>query len=350
MTKNIFFGIGDEFLKREHLSTQVEPWEDGFRTDPRQGEFEWWYFDANFSDGSKAVIVFYTKSIINPKAAFKPAITLTITRPDGTKLFASTSSSPDDFSASTKSLDVRIGKQFIKGDLHTIVLNTRAEGLAADLTFTGKVPAWRPGTGKNYYDPQLKSYFAWLPAIPFGIAEGTLTYDGVTHSVNGSGYHDHNWGNIRLPGVLSHWYWGRAQVGDFSTIFVEMNAVKNFGSQKIPVFLVAKGDQILTDDSVPLKLATAVFIQHPSGHSYPQNLDFHWQTQEETITIRLRNPQVIESSSLLGFMPAWKQKLIRLFTNPYYFRFSAEMILDVNLKEVKAREQGNAIYELMLLH
>ena len=86
MTKRIVFGIGDEFLKREGLSREVEVWEDSLRTHPEKGEFEWWYFDAHFDDGSTAVIVFYTKSMLNPKSAFKPLVTITINRPDGEKI------------------------------------------------------------------------------------------------------------------------------------------------------------------------------------------------------------------------------------------------------------------------
>lgn len=349
MTNQIILGAGDEFLRRDGLADQVAPWEDGLRTDPRRGEFEWWYFDASFHDGSKAVIVFYTKSIIDPKGAFKPGITLTITTPEGQKLFASNFHRAADFSASTESLHVTIGQQSIRGDLHAIELHARAGDLSADLRFVSRVPAWRPGTGKNYYDARLRRYFAWLPAIPFGTAEGTLTYSGHAHRVFGSGYHDHNWGNVRLPNVLSHWYWGRAQVGDFSTIFVEMNAVKKFGAQKIPVFLLAKGEQILTGDGSPLRLMTGDYIDHPAGHTYPQKLDFVWQMDKSFVSICLRRPRVIEASSLLVFLPAWQRKLIQLFTNPYYFRFSADMDLQVNLNSIHAHEQGTAIYELMLL-
>jgi hypothetical protein len=28
-------------------------------------------------------------------------------------------------------------------------------------------------------------------------------------SVQGRGYHDHNWGNFVLSDAFSHWYWGR---------------------------------------------------------------------------------------------------------------------------------------------
>lgn len=111
--------------------------------------------------------------------------------------------------------------------------------MAADLTFTGCVPAW-PGTGINYYDDALTRYFVWLPAIPFGTVEGTMTFDGRTRPVRGTGYHDHNWGNVGLHEVLSRWTWGRAHLGDYSLIFAQVVPAGRYGHHVFPVFLLAK--------------------------------------------------------------------------------------------------------------
>ena len=35
--------------------------------------------------------------------------------------------------------------------------------------------------------------------VPEGAVTGTLTADGETRQVTGSGYHDHNWGNVSPP-------------------------------------------------------------------------------------------------------------------------------------------------------
>jgi predicted secreted hydrolase len=244
---------------------------------------------------------------------------------------------------------VQIGPNWARGDLHRYELHAEVDGLAADLTFTGSVPAWRPGAGKNFYDDARTRYFAWLPAIPFGKAEGALTYDGQTHPVTGAGYHDHNWGNIGLNDVMSHWYWGRAHVGDFTLIFVDMVSVRAYGGVKLPVFLLAQGDHILTGDGGPLVLQTSDFVRHSNGRSYPQALDWRWQTAEGSVSLALRRPQMIEAASLLGFLPTWQRWLARLFANPYYFRFSANLELTVHLGGVHAAESGTALYELMIL-
>jgi predicted secreted hydrolase len=178
---------------------------------------------------------------------------------------------------------------------------------------------------------------------------GTLAYDGAAHAVSGSGYHDHNWGNVDLNSVLSHWYWGRAHVGDYSLIFVEMNAVQDYGYMKIPVFMLAKGSQILIGDGTPLSMDARNFVSHPGGRDYPNEVDFNWQSGAGCVKLCLRRPEIIEASSLLGLLPRWQQRIARLVANPYYFRFNSNLRLDIDLPIEQASVQGRALFEIMML-
>jgi hypothetical protein len=356
MAKPVIFGTTSESLAREGLTETILPWEDGQRAGTSPGMFEWWYFDAHFDDGSTAVIVFASKPILERNGPLKPNVSLTITRPDGTKLSSFPIFPPDQFSASKETCDVRIGPNWTKGDLHTYQLHIEMESpstgsgttISADLTFTGLVPPWRPGAGKSYFG-DTEHYFAWLPSIPYGTVKGTLTYDGQTHHVEGTGYHDHNWGNVGLNEVMDHWYWGRAHIGDFTLIYVEQVGAKEYGYTRMPVFMLAKGDQILTGDGTFLTMKASDFVHHAGGRAYPGKVDFHWQNGKETIEISLRQPKLIESTSLLMTFPAWQRTLIRLFANPYYFRFNAGMELTIHLDNLHCIERGPALFEIMIL-
>lgn len=68
-----------------------------------------------------------------------------------------------------------------------------------------------------------------------------------------------------------------------------------------------------------------------------------------TIHLALRQPKLIEAVSLLGAFPSFKRRLLRLFANPYYFRFNAEMELRIDLGKIQAVEHGRALYEIMML-
>jgi predicted secreted hydrolase len=176
-----------------------------------------------------------------------------------------------------------------------------------------------------------------------------LTYDGLVRKVKGTGYHDHNWGNVGLNDVMDHWYWGRAHVSNYTLIYVEQIASKTYGFTRMPVFMLAKGNEILVGDSEPLRMQARDFVRHPSGRGYPCEVDFQWASENESVQLRLRQPKIIEATSLLLLLPKWRQWIARLFSNPYYFRFNAELELDINLKNIKAKERGPALYEIMIL-
>jgi len=338
MPKPVIFAVTPEFLKRDSLTEAIAPWEDGIRIDTGSGSFEWWYYDAHFDDGSTAVIVFGTKPLINRNSPLTPL----------TKAVSIPSYPADQFKAEKESCDVRIGPNWTRGDLHRYEVHFENDGFAADLIFTGIVPPWRPGAGKAYFG-DLDHFFGWLPSIPYGTVQGTLTYDGQTQNVKGTGYHDHNWGNVGLNEVMDHWYWGRAHIGEYTLIFVDQIAANKYGNVHMPVFLLAKEDKIITGDSAPFTMQTRDFLPHEGGYSYPREVDFNWKSGNESIQLRLRNPKIIEATSLLLMLPKWQRTFARLFANPYYFRFNADLELDIALDTLSVTESGPALYEIMIL-
>ncbi len=340
----------DELMEAEGLKPEaVEPWEDGWRTAGEPTSFEWWYFDAQFEDGSTLVLAWGTRDFNDLSGSLKPYIQLTITTPDGRQRAEFPLFRPEELDASTERCDVRLGASWVRGDLHRYELHAEAGGLAADLTFTGVVPPWRVATGKSYFDEAFSRYFAWLPSIPYGTVEGSLTYDGATHAVKGFGYHDHNWGNAALNSILDHWYWGRAHAGPFNAIFAETWANSDYGGLRLPVLMLAREDKIIIQNGLPTQLILSDFERHPSGREYPRSLDFHWDAEEGSALLAMRNPVLIEALDLLRDAPAWKKPFLRLRKNPWYFRFKAELELSVSLGDVRAREKGVALYEIMLL-
>ncbi|MBN2386906.1 MAG: hypothetical protein JXB85_07790 [Anaerolineales bacterium] len=352
MTRPVFFAVGPEFLARDGLTEAVLPWEDGRRLATRRGTFEWWYFDAHLEDGSTAVIVFATKPITRPGDPLRPNLSLTITRPDGIKLARFAFFPAEAFSAAEHQCEVRIGSSWVKWHAEdstwNYTLHAEADELSTDLTFRSLVPPWRPGAGKCFFGG-FEHYFAWLCASPYSTVAGTLTYDGQAHAAQGTGYHDHNWGNVALPAVMDHWTWGRAQVGDYTLIYVEQVALKKYGSTRMPVFLLAKGDRVLADDARCLTMQARDFVRHAGGRDYPREVDFVWKRGAERVQLALRAPQLIEAVSLLIGLPPLKREIAGLFVRPYYFRFNADLELSIDLGGIHAVERGPALYEIMML-
>ena len=136
----------------------------------------------------------------------------------------------------------------------------------------------------------------------------------------------------------------------YGTMEGELEVAGNRRPVKVHIFFLAKGEEILTDDGLPLHLVTADFIKGPGDRSYPTRLDFTWEAEEGSVRMAIRNPKLLEAIDGLGDTPARQSALIQLITSPYYYDFEADLELDVDLKGVKAHEQGRVIYEQMLFH
>lgn len=89
--------------------------------------------------------------------------------------------------------------------------------------------------------------------------------------------------------------------------------------------------------------------KHDSGKSYPADLSFVWANKGESIEVHLSNPKLLETRYLLAEMPWYKRLWVRLSINPYYFRFNADLKLQINRAGIKEVKQDKAIFESMIL-
>ena len=227
----------------------IEPWEDGMRTDGSKGTYEWWYFDSSYPDGTKLVIIFYSKSPIEVDGPIHPIVTADLTLPDGTYFSEQVEATLAESSYATDRCDVKIGENRIWGDLKHYDIIFRGKRLRANVSLTNTVPAWRSQCGPILFGDNEEYYFNWLPSVPEGDCVSELTFDGKEMHLEGSGYHDHNWGNISMLKLMHHWYWGRAKIGDYKVISSWITAEKKYGYKDFDVFMLAKNGVILGDNA-----------------------------------------------------------------------------------------------------
>lgn len=263
--------------RRMNLTETVQLWEDGLRTDGAAGTFEWWYFDAHLDDGSTLVIVFYTKSIYEAgKRGFRPFASFQLESPDGWYVSKECYVPLDQFKAAKDRCDVVMGPNTFKGDLKTYTMHFEMDEVVADVTIDGTVPAWRTYTGYTAFGADDEYYFSWLPSVPQGNVAADIALAGKERRCTGIGYHDHNWGNAPMQDVLHHWYWGRGKVGDYTVITSNIWACEAYGYNEVPVFLLAKGGEVLADDSLTHLTfeASGRFIEPKTGKSNYRHLVF----------------------------------------------------------------------------
>jgi len=263
----------EDYTKLGLKKNQVEAWEDSMRTDGKSGSFEWWYSDFLFDDGTSVVVIFYTKLSFDAYGPAHPTVSINIDYPNGTKVKDFYIQGIDtEINASKTVADIHIGKSYLKYKDGNYKLHFEKDDLIFDANMISTLPMTRPKTGFIYFGADKNKYFSWLPAQISSNVQATLTHNGKKNVFSGLGYHDHNWGNIAMNEIINNWHWGRVKTKDYTIVFFDIIASNDFENSKIPLFLVAKGNNFIKMNS-PIKVQKSNFITHTlTNKKYAKNI------------------------------------------------------------------------------
>ena len=331
----------------------VQPWEDGLRTDGSKGTYEWWYSDFSFKDGTKAVIIFYSKSPIEAYGPVKPQASIELTLPDGTKYEDFVSCSIEDSYFSKEHCDVKVKDSRIVGDLKHYDITFKGSKIQATVSLDGTIRSWRSQSGSIFFGNKEEYYFAWLPAIPEGQAKAEITYNNTTLNLEGSGYHDHNWGNVIMLKLMHHWYWGRAKIGDYKVIASWITGEKKYGYKDFDVFMLARKDKILGDNSNhTLKFVPEdEYIDEYTGKPVYGKIIYEYLTPDnENYRISFIRKNDISKQNFIDLLPKgikWIAKMIGFEGS--YLRFEGDAVVErlEDNKVIESVTEPSAVWELM---
>ena len=330
----------------------VEIWEDGSRVEGRRGEYEWWYYDSHYPDGTVLVIFFFSKMPIAVNGPIKPIATMELTLPDGRKLSEEVYATIEESYYAKDKCDVKIGECHCSGDLKHYDVVFKGKTLGARMTLDGTIRAWRSQTGSIFFGDKEEYYFAWLPAIPEGKAVADVTYEGKEVHLEGSGYHDHNWGNVSMMNLMHHWYWGRAKIGDYKVISSWITAEKKYGFKDHDVFMIAKNGEIIGDNSNhTLKfMPEGRYIDEHTGKPVYNRVAYEYTTEGgEVYRIIYDREGDINKTCFVDVLPKPLGVLARLigFDGGYLRFFGTATVERLEDGEVAERVSDPAVWELM---
>ncbi|MEN6313623.1 MAG: hypothetical protein ABFD25_05175 [Clostridiaceae bacterium] len=334
------------------LESHIEPWEDGMRTDGSKGSYEWWYFDSILNDGSTLVIIFYTKDMLKPNSPLSPYIEFKLDKPDGTLISKILRFSDKVFSANKDYCHVCIGDSTIIGNLQEYTIHLSLADIKADLALNSTVSSWRPCTGHLLFQNNYRNrYFAWLPSVPQGTIKGTVTINGYSQEITGSGYHDHNWGNASLLELIHNWYWGRAQIGNYTIIANHITATKTYGNSIFNVFMLAYNGKIISNDSADVQYyGNDIQIDSLTGKPVANLIVYDYIDDFSHYRISFKKEKNLVRERLIDNTKGLQYILTKLtWFNGAYLRFTGTAILErlENNLVVEAVEQKSVVWELM---
>lgn len=347
----------------------LPPDEDGDHYCPERDFFEWWYFDATFDNGYRLVSILHS-SLYNA-VDHKPTVDVRVTPPEGASVVAMGRYARADYCAAADHCDVRIADCHVVAEgQHRYVLRLHQGDVAADLVFESRLPGWRPGTGYLFADDATGHFFKWVVPLPRAEVTGSLTVASQTMSVQGIGYHDHNWGNLVLADAFSHWYWGRLFADDDggTVIFGDVVGHGPDPAHVTPFLLIADG-QVRSEQPVISFHLNDLIAEPITGLRYPARLDLSAIAASYQATVSLRAGRVIEAQDFASppFRRRWPRQAAeiafyltmdkpllgmlahRLLGKGSYLRLQAQASLNVRaLRETQLT--GDAIYEIMKFH
>ncbi|MDB5874805.1 MAG: hypothetical protein JWQ07_4247 [Ramlibacter sp.] len=304
------------------LTDTIVPREDGRRTVPGPENFEWWYLDGLLDDGTVIVVWFGDNWFYG---SHKRAVNIELTVPgQPTRRVRRTFDEPGSFS--TSGADVKIGPHTFKGDLDTYHIHVDANetgGLGGDLVLRRTAPSYRPATG---YMSAGKHYFAWLAAVPEGKLTGTITVDKVTRQVTGSGYHDHNWGNVSPAALFDGWWWGRAQTGRHTVIASVLQAKPALGGHRLPILYIADDRKIeVAAIGNDVTAVEGLAVPHPDpAHARTIGSSVSFETQSGSRARFNISDRMLTSADLLANQGFLKRAAARAMgLKPWYTRFES---------------------------
>jgi hypothetical protein len=302
--------------------------EDGRRTQSSADTFEWWYFDGLLDDGAVVVVWFGDNWFYG---SHKRVVDIELTPPGKpTRKIMRTFEAPGSFAADHA--DIEIGPHRFKGDLDTYSIHVdpaETGGIGCDLTLRRRVASYRPATG--YIEAGTK-YFAWLVAVPEGAVTGSLTVDGVTRHVTGSGYHDHNWGNVSPTKIFDNWWWGRGRSGGHTIIASEIHGKSAVGGTSIPLFFIGDETQVEVDAfGSDVKTVEGDPVRHPDPrHQRPIGSGIAFATSDGSRAEFKISDHLLTSADLLADEPvAVRVAASAMSMKPWYTRFESPITLSL---------------------
>jgi hypothetical protein len=353
-SKNGLLRVADRPADYERLGidpVEVAQFEDGQRIGTERGRYEWWYFDAHLDDGTTVVVVFYTKPNVSPNRPLAPRITINLTLPDGRDFVKFLDTRPELFNASKSGCDVRIGTNRFVGDLNRYHITATIEEISVGIELTGDVRAWRPKSGHLYFGAEgQEKLFAWLPAVPHGLASVRYSIGNEEHRASGSGYHDHNWGDVPMQTLMHDWYWARASVGPYTIIASYITASPAYGYETQIVYMLAKDGKIIADDDANVSFETdSVAIDGKTGKPVADVTRYTYRDADTRYVASFERQKTILQAILTDRAPLLKRIIARLIGfDGAYHRFTGAVTIEKFEGGVRVeRFDDRAIWELM---
>ena len=307
--------------------------------------YEWLYFDLDSPDGNKLTVVFFGPNPGDPRyirnmyhdyppftwgrksgntAREYQGVLVQAGLADGTRFESQDfrvgvknlkfTAAPWTLTVNDSHLEMYMGSNglpvyHVQFDVRDPKRGTSARG---ELSFIADVKSFKHKDGYLFYqesgarDGVKKLYHKWVVPVPHAQVIGSYSVtsaQGKTTVVNvdrGTGYHDHNYGTLKIPATHTGWYWGRGQLGDKTAIYAQVWPRKSRSYNVKPYTLMylasPSGVELDTEEVEFRTVDTREFQRAENGMMYPPGLLIQANDGRRTYKLTVNNDSVINAA------------------------------------------------------
>jgi predicted secreted hydrolase len=276
---------------------------------------EWWYFDAKLNNGYSLtlgihVIDIFTKGIVTTRLNLYYEGTALVKNYE--KYFLR------DFSASSETPSVYIsGNQIIKGTYDTMnksflyTVTMTVPGSSINLQFLGTTQGWKQ---------QQQTGDWWVVVLPQAEVTGTITIEDTTINVNGTGYHDHNWGISPWIAWRFGWFWGTCHSSSYTITWADILSTRR--TQRPMMVINTKEDGYL---EIPADTIWFTTEKYSLDHFKRIPLLFTLETITDHVFLVVHMEVLsVDHTVMLGFINYWR----------YHVRCTGNIIVDGHIEMI----------------
>ena len=171
------------------------------------------------------------------------------------------------------------------------------------------------------------------------------------HDTTGTGYHDHNWGNVGLMDVIHDWYWARGQAGPYSVIASYITAHEKYDFATLPIFMLVRDGELVGDDPSLLAFETlGTYTDSVTKKPVANITRYTYGTHDERYVVTFTRHRDLTRNRMIDRLSGVKRAAAKLLRfDGAYLRFSGEIRVEhyQGAQIVDQHVTEDAIWELM---
>jgi hypothetical protein len=155
-----------------------------------------------------------------------------------------------------------------------------------------------------------------------------------------------------MTSLINHWYWARGQAGPYSVVASYITAEQKYGNAELPVFLLAKGGQVVADDASKVTFEQlGTYTDALTGKPVANVTRYTYIDGDDSYTITFTRHRDLSVNKLINALHGFKKVAAKLVHfDGAYLRFTGELRIEHHhAGKIVGSYTDSAIWELMYL-